>query len=468
MSSTGNNMRWTLSTRHVLRAMRTGCSTGGGVGWFAVAALVCLLSDRVACAQVDFERPPIDYLTAPVHDAIADLQAKLDTGSQRLAFDAQSGYLRSLLMTLDIQPSSQVLVFSKTSFQQSKITARRPRALYFNDNVYIGWVQRGDVIEVSSIDPQQGAVFYTLSQEEGGKPRFNRQTHNCLVCHGSSQTRGVPGSFVRSVYPDRSGRPVLSAGTYRTDYTSPLSERWGGWYVSGTHGKQRHMGNVTVTNRSEPEKLDVEAGANITDLDALKLLNVSPYLTPHSDIVALMVLEHQVAMHNVITAANYSARITLRDAKIMNDALQRDADHESDSTRRRFDSAARKVVDLLLLVGEYALTDPIVGTSGFAKDFQRRGPFDKQGRSLRALDLKKRLFQYPCSYLIYSDAFAALPKPVKHRVLRKLWEVLSGSASAEKYQHLSPDDRVAIREILVDTMPDLPEYWTRPQGSKRR
>ncbi len=459
-------MRWTSITRRWFPVMRTWRHVPAGCVWLVLAALACLLSGRVVCAQVDFERPPIDYLNAPVHDAIADLQAKLDAGSERLAYDSQSGYLRSLLMKLDIRPSSQVLVFSKTSFQQRKITARRPRALYFNDDVYVGWVQQGDVVEVSSIDARQGAIFYTLSQEEVGKPRFDRQTHNCLVCHGSSQTLGVPGSFVRSVYPDRSGRPLLSAGTYRTDYTSPLSQRWGGWYVSGTHGKQRHMGNVTVTNRSEPEKLNVEAGANITNLKDIKLLDVTPYLTPHSDIVALMVLEHQVAMHNVLTAANYSARITLRDAKIMNDALQRDADYESDSTRRRFDSAAQKIVNLLLFVDEYKITDAIAGTSTFADEFQRRGPFDAQGRTLRTLDLKKRLFKFPCSYLIYSDAFDALPEPVKSRALRKLWDVLTGADSAEKYQHLSADDRLAIREIVRDTKSDLPDYWAKPTASK--
>ena len=222
---------------------------------------------------------------------------------------------------------------------------------------------------------------------------------------------------MRSVYPDRSGRPVLSAGTFRTDYTSPLSQRWGGWYVTGTHGAQRHLGNATITGAGEPEELDVENGANVTDLG--ELLDITPYLTPHSDIVALMVLEHQVVMHNAITAANYSARITHRDARIMNEALQRDADYESESTRRRYDSAAQKVLEILLMVNDCRLTDPIVGTSNFAQEFQKRGPFDRQGRSLRQLDLQNRLFKYPCSYLIYTDSFDALPSAVRDRVLRR-------------------------------------------------
>ena len=425
----------------------------------AAVLLACWMPARIARSQVAYERPPIDYLKAPVHDAIVVLQTKIDAGQQSLKHDEKSGYLASLLTALDIHRSSQVLVFSKTSFQQTKISARRPRALYFNDNTYIGWVQRGDVVEISSVDAQQGAIFYTLDQQDRAKPHFDRQTHNCLVCHGSSHTASVPGHFVRSVYPDRGGRPVLSAGTFHTDYTSPLSERWGGWYVSGTHGKQRHMGNVTIKNRSEPEHLDVEAGANVTDLAQLELLDVTPYLTPHSDIVALLVLEHQVSMHNAITAANYSARITQRDSKIMNEALQRGADFESDSTRRRFDSAAEKVVERLLLCDEQALTDPIRGTSGFSQEFQQRGPFDAQERSLRALDLKTRLFKYPCSYLIYTDAFDGLPEPIRTRVWRRLWEILSEPEAPVKYQHLTRADRQAICEILLETKHDLPDYW---------
>ena len=417
----------------------------------------------VGRVQVDYERPPIDYLAAPVADPVARLAKKIEAGEATLAYDAKSGYLSSLLTALDIPVSSQVLVFSKTSFQQSRISPRRPRALYFNDDIYIGWVQQGDVVEVTAIDPHQGAVFYTLNQEETDRPKFVRQTHNCLVCHGSSQTEGVPGSFVRSIYPDRAGRPVLSAGTYRTDYRSPLSERWGGWYVTGTHGAQRHMGNVVVTSKSEPEKLDIESGANITEL--VDRLDVAPYLAKHSDIVALMVLEHQVAMHNRITAANYSARITQRDAQVMNDALHCPADFESDSTCRRFDSAAEKLLEALLFGDEYALTAAIKGTSTFTEDFSRRGPLDRHGRSLRQLDLESRLFRYPCSYLIYSEAFDALPSPVRERVLRRLWDVLTGEDPSGKFGHLTADDRQAILEILLDTKPDLPGYWKVVSGT---
>jgi hypothetical protein len=170
---------------------------------------------RPAHGQVDYELPPIDYLQAAVHDPVVQLQSRLERGEVQLTFTNSAGYLASVLQALDVPVSSQVLVFSKTSFQQAKISPRHPRALYFNDDVYVGWVQKGNVLELSAVDPRQGAIFYTLEQQSAEHPRFVRQTHNCLVCHGSSHTEGVPGNFVRSIFPDRLGQPVLSAGTFR-------------------------------------------------------------------------------------------------------------------------------------------------------------------------------------------------------------------------------------------------------------
>lgn len=276
----------------------------------AILVVLCVVAD--GRAQLKLEHPPIDYLNTPTDDPIVRLQAGLDADQNELSFDPEFGYLPALLELLQIDASSQMLVFSKTSFQRRRISPRSPRAIYFGDSAYVGWVPGGKVIEISVVDPQQGAMFYTLEMSRQEQPRFLRQNHECLSCHAASHTRHVPGHFVRSVFTDRRGRPLLNAGTFRTDYTSPLKERWGGWYVTGTHGSQRHMGNVVASSEDQPIQLDVEAGANVIDLT--RRLDTSDYLRPDSDIVALMVLEHQVAMHNGITAANYSARITQRDA----------------------------------------------------------------------------------------------------------------------------------------------------------
>ncbi len=429
----------------------------GIVIFFPIAISAIGPTCRVTLGQSFFEQEPISYSKAPVNDPVARLQKTLDEGNATLEFDAKHGYLKSVLRSLDISPSSQMLVFSKTSFQLARISPSAPRAIYFGDDVYIGWVQGGDVIEVSSVDAQQGTIFYTLAQKESESPRFARDSGDCLSCHASSRTRDVPGSLVRSVYPSPTGQPHFDAGTFRTNHSSPFVERWGGWYVTGTHGAQRHMGNAISSDSSNPEKLDMETHANLKQLS--KLVNASPYLTPHSDIVALMVLEHQTDMHNLITRANYDTRRALRDAAVLNEMLGEPADHLGPSIKRRIANSGEKLLKYMLFVDEAELTDAMQGTSAFAKEFALRGPRDTEGRSLREFDLKRRLFKYPCSYLIYSEAFDGLPNQVKHHVYDRLREILAQGKADEDFSHLSAADRGAISEILQDTKQDLAEYW---------
>jgi hypothetical protein len=263
--------------------------------------------------------------------------------------------------------------------------------------------------------------------------------------------------MVRSVYAKSDGQPVLGAGTYKSDHSSPLQERWGGWYVTGQHGSQRHLGNLFVRTSDDPRDVDMDQGANVTDLKSH--FWTKGYLSGHSDIVALMVLEHQATMHNLITRANFLTRMALRDGAVMNKMLERPDDFCSESTKRRIESATEPAVKYMLFAGETRLTDQIVGTSGFADEFALRGPRDKQARSLRQMDLRTRLFKYRCSYLIYSAAFDELPQPAKTRVYQRLWEVLTGQDTSEDFQHLTPADRQAILEILRDTKQGLPDYW---------
>ena len=431
-------------------------------------AVVGLLCGVVCCdparGQVEFEQPPIDYHQAAVNDPVARLQARIDAGEATLDFDEHFGYLPAALEALGVSTSSQALVFSKTSFQARRISPRTPRALYFGDDVYVGWVQNGDVMEFSAVDTGLGANFYTLAQEPGERPVIRRQTHDCLQCHASSLTQGVPGHIVRSVLPDAKGQPILKAGTFATNHASPLVERWGGWYVTGRHGAQRHLGNLRAERTQEIADVDLAPGANVTDLSAY--LDTSQYLTGHSDLVALMVLEHQVTMHNLIAKANFLTRITLRDARVLAEMLDRPSDEYTESTLQRIRSAGEPLVRHLLFSGEARLTEPVAGTSTFAEEFSARGPRDDRGRSLRDLDLTRRMFRYPCSYLVYSDAFDALPDPAKAYVYRRLWEVLTAEpaddANAdEPFAHLSRDDRQAIAEILVATKPGLPDYLAR-------
>ncbi|WP_234824208.1 hypothetical protein [Bremerella cremea] len=419
-----------------------------------LAIVVLLGGVGMVCGQDLYDEAPIHYSETSEDNPIARLQAQLDEGEQELAFDQEHGFLKSVLNALDISPESQVLVYSKTSFQLQAITPRRPRALYYNDHSYVGWVQGGDVVEVMTTDPVRGEVFYTLQQEPNEKPQFVRDKGQCTVCHSSSRTQRVPGGLVRSVFVNASGLPHYGAGTFNTDQTSPLAERWGGWYVTGTHGSMRHMGNVVSRDRHDPENIDREDGANVTDLAAR--FPVNKYLTPHSDIVALMVLEHQLQMQNFLTLASHEARRATHHDQVMNEALERPADYVSESTTRRIKNAAEKVVRSMLFVDEAKLTDKVEGSSEFSKKFQELGPQDSQGRSLRQFDLQSRLFKYPCSYLIYSEAFDQLPLEMQTTIAKRLREILSGRDNDEDFQHLSPADRKAISEILQETKPD---FW---------
>lgn len=421
-----------------------------------VALAVAGLQIETVVAQDSFEAPPVSYSTSTPENCISRLQARLDAGELTLAHDDQFGYLKSVLEALHVPVESQVFVFSKTSLQLRRISPRTPRAIYFNDHVYIGFCQSGDVLEVSASDPQLGTVFYSLGQRTtDAAPKFERQTDNCLICHSSSRTEGVPGHLVRSLYVDKGGHPLLTAGSLNVNHTTPIEQRWGGWYVTGEHGVQKHRGNLISDDEDRPEQVDNAAGQNLTSLS--ERFNTQRYLSPHSDIVALMVLEHQVLVQNRITSANFATRQALAYDVMMNRMLEKPAGNRLESTTRRIHDAGDKLVDALLLVDEAPLTATIRGTSHFAEIFTAQAPRDSLGRSLRDLDLSRRLFQYPCSYLIQSESFAALPDDVRTYVWERLKAVLSGADESPKFAHLSAQDRQAISEILRATVPEAAE-----------
>jgi hypothetical protein len=417
-------------------------------------AVACLGTWCCAAAPArgeDFDRPPIEYSARTPANRVSRLVAELEDGTKSLRREPKFGYLRDLLTELDVPQSSQTLVFSKTSLQRSRITARTPRALYFSDDVYVGFCQDGEVLEISAVDDELGTVFYTLDQTAtDDAPPILRQSDNCLICHASSATRGMPGHLVRSLFVDASGLPILSSGSYRTDQTSPLAERWGGWYVTGTHGSQKHLGNMIARGR-EPERADNTAGQNVTDLS--DRFNTKAYLTPHSDIVALMVMEHQTTAHNHIVEANFATRQALDYEASLNRELGEPADKRWDSTNSRIRAACEPLVEYLFFCDEAPLAHPIAGTSRFAEEFSQLGPRDKRGRSLRDFDLERRMFRHPLSYLVYSSSFQSLPGEARAYVYRRMKEILSGADESGKFTHLSADDRRAIREILADTLP---------------
>jgi hypothetical protein len=415
------------------------------------AAIAQVLPSLEGSYILPADHPAISYRELGYRNAVARLQAQLATDQVRLAYDQTSGYLPAVLNALDISVLSQVLVFSKTSFQAARIYPHSPRALYFNDSVAIGHVRNGDVLELTATDPDAGVVFFTLDQTKATRPLLIRRDDDCLSCHANPRTLGVPGLVVRSVHPDRAGMPLSRSGSFATDHRSPFEQRWGGWYVTGTHGKARHMGNQVAAN--DAGTLDADAGANLTNLE--RFLAPGVHLTPHSDLVALMVLEHQVRITNLITRVGWETRLALADHAASRLSTE-PAGTWSASIQRRIHGPAEVLTRSLFMLDEHALSAPVAGTSGFAEEYSSRGPHDPQQRSLYQLDLRRRLYRHRFSPLIYSEQFAGLPAEVRDYIYRRVLEVLTTQDGGADFATVTDAERATILGILRYTLPDLP------------
>lgn len=431
-----------------------------------LVGVLALFALQTHClAQSNIESPPIEYSKTPDNNRVTDLTDKLKTGAATLEFDQKHGYLEALLKTLDIHVSSQTLVFSKTSMQLNYISPQNPRSIYFNDDVYVAWVQGSSIMEISTSDPKLGAAFYTLKMSPR-EPLIKRQLYNCLACHTSTLTQGVPGHTVRSVLPNLDGTIDAQRESFVTDHTSPIAQRWGGWYVTGKHGHMPHMGNAFVRRN----RLQTNDNGNRSDLS--ESFYTRDWLSPHSDIVALMVLEHQTQMHNTFTRANFAVRQAQYDQANVygpsrddtSSIVPRDAKQESQLNIKH---SAKKVVDYMLFVDEAPLTSEVGPSTEFVREFAARGPMDQNGRSLRAFNLKTRLFQYPCSYMIHSSAFDALEASLREQIYLQLWNVLSKKDQSDEYVHLNDEVRGSILSILRETKRQLPAYWTADKSKSR-
>jgi len=377
------------------------------------------------------EHPAIDYYARPVHDPIASLNAAIRGGRTQLTFAWPDGYLRAVLSALGVPVESQMAVFSKTSLQAPIIGPSHPRTVFFNDSVVVAWVPGEPFVEAASQDPQQGVLFYKLVQWPASQPQFVRD-NDCLTCHVSYASLNVPGMLLRSVYPDSKGVPLRTLGDYEPNHGSPFAELWGGWYVTGDPGTTAHMGNTVYLDARDPAR----------NIRVDPKWDGAAYLTPFSDVVALMVFDHQMRLMNLLTRFGWQIRV---------------AAHEKSA----FDvePPAKEIAGYLLFVDEAPFAGRMRGTSGFAEAFARSGIRDHQGRSLRDLDLEHRLMRYPCSYMIYAPAFDGLPEAGKDAIYRQLWQVLSGRNRSGAYAKLSASDRKAVVEILRETKTGLPDYF---------
>jgi hypothetical protein len=396
---------------------------------------------------IPWDHPAINYPETEPGDPVARLQQQIDAGKVKIEYHAKYGYLLSVLKALDINVDSQMLVFSRTSSQVGLINMSTPRAVYFNDHTSVGYVQRSHALELVSLDPKLGAIFYTFDNRRpeetaGARLSFAQQFMNCLQCHMTPATLNVPGIVVSSARPLNDYSPFGGSGAFATDHRLPLDTRWGGWYVTGEHGKLRHRGNQPVDYN--PFGRNPEQTQNLNSLD--DIFDTTAYPVPSSDIVALLTIEHQTRMTNLLVRLGWETRAAEREGRL-----------------KQYEPAMKAVVEelvtYLLFADEEPFPDVVKGVSTFTKTFAARGPRDAKGRSLREFDLQHRLFKYPLSYMIYSELFDSLPAPARDAVLRRTYDVLTGTLEGEEFSALTEQDRAAAYEIVRDTKKNLPDYW---------
>ena len=377
-----------------------------------LSTIITAQQRRSGAFDQSINHPAIKYLTADTNTVVDRMNARLRDGSAKLVFDPKTGYLKSVLELLDVPVESQVMVYTQTSLQAQHIKMNNPRAIYFNDEVSVGYIRGAGLIEIVAQDAAMGSIFYTVREEQAQQATFGRD-QQCLRCHLSWDTLGVPGLSILTTFPRKSEMDYANGGS--VDHYRPIAERWGGWYVTGKRVPGPHMGNypLILPKGIEAPPKPRASLEGMFDLDG--------YLTPYSDVVALMVLEHQAHFSNLVTRAVWETKL----GETMGIA-----------------EAADALADYVLYVDEAKLpTGGIEGSSGFTEKFSARG-------ELYELDLKTRLQKYPLSYMIFSPAFTSLPDAPKNLVMGKINRVLSGEISDPKYAHLTPELRKAILEIL--------------------
>lgn len=393
-------------------------------------------------AQVDlWDLPPLRYSDTASTDRLARLAQDWQNGKKQLEGKTEVARVKEILAALQVPEGSQILVFSKTSKQNNLIHPRNPRALYFSPDCYCGYVP-GGMMEVIIHDRRLGPVFYLIDLgQERKAPSVERDTSDCLSCHGTGRTENAPGVLVRSVFPDENGNPLLSFGSGLVMHDTPIEERWGGYYVTGAISLP-HLGNRTYVEARQAQAERSQWNSVSGKID------VSKYPCATSDIVALMVLEHQCQAHNLLTAA----KMNYERARFLSLSIDPDGDPEQGSAGRVADQAAQRIVDWFLFTGEADMgADGVSGSEIFQQQFAAAIPRTSHGDSLADFQLNSRLFKNRCSYMIYSEAFVALPDMIKKRVITRLENILESADGADDYAQIKLSERRRIAKILRDT-----------------
>ncbi|MDA0831723.1 MAG: hypothetical protein O2955_10955 [Planctomycetota bacterium] len=372
-----------------------------------------------------FAQTPILYHDARTSDALATWSKRLDVNPPDATFDEQTGYLPHLLKELSLSVESQVLVFSKTAVNTRQVSPQTPRAIYFNDEVYVAWVPGAKTLELAAVDPVKGFLFYTLPQDPQSGIKLSRD-QSCLTCHINSSTLNIPGVMLRSMSVDQKGKPY--EGFPRITHASPYAKRWGGWYVTGLSDGLTHLGNLIGKDEFRRHIDDHAFRGTVVDL--AEFCDLTSYPSAHSDVVPMLVFNHQAHGQNLILRASYEARLNVKS------------------------NVEEELFRYLLFLDEPPLTQPLQGAREYRTWFEHQGPADDTGHSLRAFDLHTRLFRFRVSYLMYSRPFQQLPDDVKSRLYTRIKRAIAGNDEQVPAAWHTDEERARLSHLLKATVAD--------------
>jgi len=411
--------------------------------WFR-QIILCVVGALAAIGQThysDLDEPPHDYRQRTPQDRFTRLKDDFESGRIALNRGGEKAFVLSVLEALGIPASSQMLVFSTTSLQLSLISPANPRALYFNEDIYLGYVPGGR-IEIVSLDPELGGIFYIFDIPKDARPLRIERSERCMNCHAGEDTGHVPGLVIKSVVPGPTGGSLTAYRQTQTGHGIPFEQRFGGWHVTGKHGITNHWGNLTGRFvNGEIVKISNPPGERF---------KWEKYPVATSDVLPQLLHEHQAGFVNRVVEAGYRART----------ALHANGEKMTAAQAKQLDEQAEIITRYLLFADEVALPPGGVdGDAAYKQDSLRTRRATADGISLKDFDLRTRLFKHRCSYMIYSPVFSGLPRLMKQRVYRRLDAALSLEQPDKDYSYLPASEKQAIRVILKATLTDLPVGW---------
>lgn len=409
---------------------------------FVLLFCVLLSPSPLKAVPQRFEKAPHDYWKHPLKDNFSLWLEKVAKGEAEVPGGNEIEVMRGYFKIFGVPESSQMFVYSATS-RQRVISPYRPRALYFSDDLYIGYVSGGR-IEVASVDPEVGPVFRIFDFPRGGaKATINvDRSDRCMQCHAGHDNNQLPKLVIDSVIVNDAGGSLETWRTVKFGHDVPLAERFGGWHLTG--GIRLPNNHANQIGKLREGKLDIRENLAGT------LFRLENFPLPTSEALPMLLLDHQAGFVNLLTEAVYKVReLTAPDHGPLTPADEKELDLH-----------AAGIVSYLLFQKEAKLPPTgVTGDPAYLKAFAENRRATADGLSLKDFDLKTRLFRHRCSYMIYTDQWAKLPPLVKDRCWKYLQRLLAEGGNGVA-SWIPGTERTAIRRILKATLPaEVPADW---------